>query len=99
LLLPGWAGKLVPLALLGFFNSGWYAILQARLYQALPGQSGAAVAVTSVAGLVGSLIPLALGWAAERYNLQVTMWLLILGPVALLLGLPRALGRPSAERD
>jgi FSR family fosmidomycin resistance protein-like MFS transporter len=99
MLLPGWGGKLVPLALLGFFNSGWYAILQARLYQSMPGQSGAAVAVTSVAGLVGSLIPLALGWAAERYNLQVTMWLLILGPVALLLGLPRALGRPSAERD
>jgi MFS transporter, FSR family, fosmidomycin resistance protein len=99
LLLPGWEGKLAPLALLGFFNSGWYAILQARLYQAMPGQSGAAVAVSSVAGLAGSLIPLALGWVAERYNLQVTMWLLLLGPVALLLGLPRPLGRASAERD
>jgi FSR family fosmidomycin resistance protein-like MFS transporter len=98
MLLPGWGGKLAPLALLGFFNSGWYAILQARLYQAMPGKSGAALAVSNVSGLVGSLIPLALGWVAERYNLQVTMWLLILGPVALLLGLPRALGRPT-ERD
>jgi MFS transporter, FSR family, fosmidomycin resistance protein len=99
LLLPGWGGKLVPLALLGFFNSGWYAILQARLYQAMPGKSGAAVAVSSISGLAGSLMPLALGWVAERYNLQVTMWLLLLGPVALLLGLPRPLGRASAERD
>jgi FSR family fosmidomycin resistance protein-like MFS transporter len=91
-------GKLVALALLGLFNSGWYAILQARLYAAMPGQSGSVLAVSNVSGLAGSLIPLALGWVAERYNLQVTMWLLILGPVALLLGLPRASGRPT-ERD
>jgi FSR family fosmidomycin resistance protein-like MFS transporter len=98
LLLPGWAGKLAVLALLGFFNSGWYAILQARLYQAMPGQSGAALAVSNVSGLVGGLIPLALGWVAQQYNLQVSMWLLLLGPVALLLGLPRTSGRPT-ERD
>jgi FSR family fosmidomycin resistance protein-like MFS transporter len=99
LLLPGWIGKLIPLALLGFFNSGWYAILQARLYKSMPGQSGAVLAASNVSGLVSSLFPLALGWVAQRYNLQVTMWLLILGPVALLLGLPRNSGRPSTERD
>jgi FSR family fosmidomycin resistance protein-like MFS transporter len=99
LLLPGWIGKLIPLALLGFFNSGWYAILQARLYKSMPGQSGAVLAASNVSGLVSSLFPLALGWVAQRYNLQVTMWLLILGPVALLLGLPRNLGRSSTERD
>jgi FSR family fosmidomycin resistance protein-like MFS transporter len=99
LLLPGWIGKLVPLALLGFFNSGWYAILQARLYQSMPGKSGAVLALSNVSGLVSSLIPLALGWLAERYNLQVSMWLLILGPVALLLGLPRNSGMSPAERD
>jgi FSR family fosmidomycin resistance protein-like MFS transporter len=98
LLLPGWIGKLVPLALLGFFNSGWYAILQAKLYAAMPGQSGSVLAVSNVSGLIGSLIPLALGWVAERYNLQVTMWLLLLGPIALILGLPRATGR-LIERD
>jgi FSR family fosmidomycin resistance protein-like MFS transporter len=39
LLLP-WVGVKFALAgLLGFFNSGWYAILQGRLYSAMPGQS------------------------------------------------------------
>jgi FSR family fosmidomycin resistance protein-like MFS transporter len=43
LLLPGWIGSSSP-GLLGFFNSGWYAILQARLYQSMPGKSGAVLA-------------------------------------------------------
>jgi len=95
LILPGWPIKLLALALLGFFNSGWYAILQARLYAAMPGQSGTALAVKNVSGLLGGLIPLGLGWLAQRYNLQVSMWLLLLGPAALLLGLPRHRSDPS----
>ena len=62
-------------------------------------QSGAVLAASNVSGLVSSLVPLALGWVAERYNLQVTMWLLLLGPVALLLGLPRNSGRSATERE
>lgn len=42
-----------------------------------------------VFGLAGSLLPLGFGWLSEQYDLQVTMWLLLLGPVALLLGVPR----------
>jgi FSR family fosmidomycin resistance protein-like MFS transporter len=38
---------------------------------------------------VGALIPLGLGWVAERFDLVVTMWLLLLGPVVLLIGIPR----------
>ena len=86
---PIWA-KFVLLAVLGFFNSGWYAILQAGLYSAMPGQSGAALAVKNVSGLAGGLIPLALGLIAERLGLQAAMWLLLLGPVVLLIGLPRS---------
>ena len=33
--------------LLGLFNSGWYSILQAGLYSAMPGRSGTALAVTT----------------------------------------------------
>ena len=51
---PSPAGKLVLAALLGLLNSGWYAIPKARLYEALPGQSGAAVAVGGIAGLAGA---------------------------------------------
>lgn len=89
MLIPQWTGKLAVLALLGLFNSGWYAILKAGLYSALPGQSGTSLALNNLSGLIGSLIPLGLGWVAQRYNLQVSMWLLILGPLALLVGLPR----------
>ena len=35
------------------------------------------------------MIPLGLGFVAERFDLVVTMWLLLLGPVALLVGIPK----------
>lgn len=92
LLVPGLELKLVLLGALGFFNSGWYAILKAQLYAALPGRSGTALAVNNFAGLIGSFIPLALGLVAQRYGLSVTMWLLLAGPVVLLVGLPRREG-------
>ena len=38
---------------------------------------------------IGGLIPLGLGLVAERVDLRLTMWLLLLGPLALLVGLPR----------
>lgn len=97
LLAPWWPAKLVLVGLLGFFNTGWYAILKARLFTSLPGQSGAAQAVNNIAGLAGSLIPLLLGLVAQRFGLQWAMWLLLLGPLALIAGLPRP-PSGSAER-
>ena len=79
--------KLVILGLLGFLNAGWYSILQGRLYTAMPGQSGTVMTLNNLAGLVGGLIPLALGWVATQYGLQSTMWLLLAAPIALLIGL------------
>ena len=90
LLAPALGGKLLLLGALGFFNAGWYAILQAGLYSAMPGQSGTALAAKNVSGLVAGCIPLALGLIAQRFSLQTAMWLLLLGPVALLIGLPRS---------
>ena len=89
LLAPGFWARLVLLGLLGLFNAGWYSILQAQLYSAMPGQSGTVMTVGNVFGLVGGLIPLGLGLVAERFDLIVTMWLLLLGPVALLVGIPK----------
>jgi FSR family fosmidomycin resistance protein-like MFS transporter len=93
LLIPDMVGKLLLLAALGFSNAGWYAILQAGLYSAMPGRSGAALAVKNLSGLVAGLIPLALGLIAQQANLQTAMWLLLAGPGTLLIGLPRL--RPS----
>jgi FSR family fosmidomycin resistance protein-like MFS transporter len=81
--------KLILLGGLGLLNAGWYAILKAQLYSSMPGQSGTALAVYNVAGLAGSLIPLGLGIVAQQTDLGVTMWLLLAGPVELLIGLPR----------
>jgi len=91
LLLPGLWPKLVVLALLGLLNAGWYSILKARSYSAMPGQSGTVMALDNLFGLLGSLMPLGLGFIAQRYDLRVTMWLLLAGPVALWVGLPRGI--------
>lgn len=90
LLAPDFVTKVALLGLLGFFNAGWYAILQAQLYAALPGRSGTALAVKNVTGIIASAVPLALGLVAQRWGLDVTMWLLLAGPVALVVGLRKA---------
>ena len=86
LLLPGLA-KLGPLALLGLLRAGSYAILKARLFSALPGQSGAALSLSSLSGLLGSVPPLLIGLLAERFGLGAALWLVLLAPLALLVGL------------
>lgn len=98
LLVPGFAAKLVLLALLTLPTSGWYAILKGQLYSVMPGQGGTVMAVDSLFSLVGGLIPLGLGLVAERLDLTAAMWLLTLGPLALLVGLPRRSGRPATPR-
>jgi len=89
LLMPNVWAKFVLSGLMGLFNAGWYSILQARLYSAMPGQSGTVMTVGNIFGLVGGLLPLVLGLVAQRFTLGVTMWLLLLGPVALMVGIPR----------
>lgn len=92
LLVAGATPKLVLLGGLGLLNAGWYAILKARLYAELPAQSATVMTLGSVFGLAGSLLPLAMGLAAERFGLGAAMWLPMLAPVALLLAVPRRAG-------
>lgn len=81
--------KLVLVALMGFFNAGWYAILKAKLFESMHGQSGAALTLDNVSGLIGKLIPFGIGLVAQAYGLGTAMWLLLAGPIVLLIGLPR----------
>ena len=90
LLMPGFWIKLVLLGLLGFFNAGWYSILQGQIYSSMPGQSGMVMALGNIFGWVSGFIPLVLGWVAQAFDLRMTMWLLLLGPVALTVALPRS---------
>jgi MFS transporter, FSR family, fosmidomycin resistance protein len=81
--------KLVIIAFMGFFNSGWYAILKANLFDAMHGQSGAALTLDNVSGLFGKLIPFGIGLTAQAFGIGPAMWLLLAGPIALFIGLPR----------
>jgi FSR family fosmidomycin resistance protein-like MFS transporter len=91
-----WA-KLILAGLLGLFNSGWYAILRGNLYSSMPGQSGTVIAIGNIFGLIGKLIPFGIGLAAERFGLGLAMWLLLAGPIALLIGLPKNLPAPATD--
>jgi len=89
LLVDDVSGKLALVGLLGISTTGWYPVLQARFYAALPGRSGVAVSLGSASGIVAGVVPLTLGLVAERFGLGPTMWLLLAGPVALVAGLRR----------
>ena len=45
--------------------------------------------VGNVAGWFGRLIPLGMGLAAQQFGLEAAMWLLLAGPIVLMIGLPR----------
>jgi len=89
LLVASIPGKFVLIAALALINSGWYSIPQARLYDVMPNQSGTVMTLANTFGLIAALVPLALGAIAQRIGLEPTMWLLLIGPLALLVGLPR----------
>ena len=91
--------KLVLIGLLGFLNAGWYAIPQGHLYAEMPEQSGTVMAVGNIFGLLGSLIPLGIGFTAQKFGLNVAIWLVILGPLILVLGLPRTRVKIIAKED
>jgi FSR family fosmidomycin resistance protein-like MFS transporter len=81
--------KLAFLLPLGLVVAGWYPVLKARLYAELPGRSGTVMAAAGAFDLVALLPPLAVGLVANRYGLDVALWLLLAGPIVLLLGLRR----------
>lgn len=95
LLAESYVLKLALLGLLGLASTGWYPILKAQLYASMPGRSGTVLTLANLSGLAGSLFPLALGAFAQAYGLGAMMWLLLLGPLALTVGLWRV--PPAAD--
>jgi len=88
-LADGLGPKLVLIAVLGALHSGWYPISQARLYEALPGRSGTAMALSTTTGALGAVLPLALGVLATRVGIHDAFWLVLVAPLAMLLWVPR----------
>jgi FSR family fosmidomycin resistance protein-like MFS transporter len=96
LLAPGLWLKLPLLGTLTIATAPWYAVLQAQLYRSLPGQSGVAVSLSSAATLLGGVVPLAVGFLAQRLGLSWALTSLAAAPLALLAGLWR---RPAGATD
>jgi len=96
LLAPGLWVKLPLLAALTIATAPWYAVLQAQLYRSLPGQSGIAVSLSSAATLLGGVVPLTVGFLAQRLGLSWALASLAAAPLALLAGLWR---RPADATD
>lgn len=91
MLVPGFIPKIILVILVNIFNTGWYPILQGRLYSSLPGQSASIMAIGAVTDPLAKLLPLLIGILADRFGLGIAMWVLLLGPIALLIGLPKKL--------
>jgi FSR family fosmidomycin resistance protein-like MFS transporter len=81
-LVDGLAPKLALIALLGALHSGWYPLSKARLYEALPGRSGTAMALGTTTGALGAVLPLALGLLAARIGIHDAFWLVLVAPLA-----------------
>lgn len=80
------AAKLAFSAALGVAIGGRYAILEAQLYQALPGRAASVHVLNNVGNLIGSLLPALLGALAGAWGLGPAMWLMMLGPLAVTVG-------------
>ena len=87
LIAPSFETKLIAIGLLGFASAGWYSILQGQSYSSLPGKSGTIVALGNVFGIIASVIPFGIGVVSANWGLDTAMWLLLAGPVVLLIGL------------
>ncbi len=98
LLAPSFETKLIIAGLLGFANAGWYSILQGQAYASLPGRSGTIVALGNVFGLIAWVVPLGLGVVSANWGLDTAMWLLLAGPVVLLVGVWERGPRRSGTR-
>jgi len=97
LLVPDFVPKLMLVIAVNLFNTGWYPILQGRLYSSLPGQSASVMAIGSVTAPLAKFFPFLIGFLADRFGLQTAMWLFLLGPIPLLIGLARTQSQISSH--
>ena len=90
LLVSGSGLKIILAFLIKLFTLGWYSVLKGEAYAALPERKGTVLALDSGAGIFGGLLPWLVGWLAGKFSLPAAMWLLWLGPLSLLVFMPRA---------
>jgi FSR family fosmidomycin resistance protein-like MFS transporter len=95
LLAPWLWAKIGLIILIKLVTLGWYEVLQGEAFATVPGRSGTVMAINSVIGLLGGGISFLVGWVAAQAGLPAAMWILLVGPISLVLFVPRR--NPSAK--
>ena len=81
--------KIGLIILIKLVTLGWYEVLQGEAFATVPGRSGTVMATNSIMGLLGGGIAFFIGWFAAQAGLPAAMWLLLAGPVCLVLFVPK----------
>jgi MFS transporter, FSR family, fosmidomycin resistance protein len=89
LLVPWFWAKIGLIILIKLVTLGWYEVLQGEAFATIPGKSGTVMAINSMIGLLGGAIAFLIGLVAAQAGLPAAMWILLLGPIALVLFVPR----------
>jgi MFS transporter, FSR family, fosmidomycin resistance protein len=75
--------------LIRLVTMGWYEVLQGEAFASTPGRSGTVMATNSIMGLFGGGVSFFIGWIAAQAGLPAAMWLLLAGPVCLVIFVPK----------
>jgi FSR family fosmidomycin resistance protein-like MFS transporter len=89
LLVPWLWAKISLIVLIKLVTLGWYEVLQGEAFGEVPGRSGTVLAINSIIGVLGGGIAFLIGWVAARAGLQAALWILLAGPISLVLFVPR----------
>ena len=82
--------KIGLILLIKLVTLGWYEVLQGEAFATIPGRSGTVMATNSIIGVLGGGISFFIGWVAAHAGLPAAMWILLIGPISLVLFVPRA---------
>jgi len=89
LLVPWFWAKVGLIILLKLVTLGWYEVLQGEAFATIPGRSGTVMAINSLIGILAGGISFLIGWVAAQAGLPAAMWILLLGPITVVLFVPR----------
>lgn len=89
LLVPWTWAKLGLLMVIPFCRIGWYPVLEGESFATIPERSATVNLVGSLGGPLAAGLAYMVSAAAEAFTLPAAMWLLLLGPLVLVLFVPR----------
>jgi FSR family fosmidomycin resistance protein-like MFS transporter len=80
--------KILLLIAVRLATIGWYPVLKSEAFRSFAGHSGEVMAIDSLSGLASGGFAWMLGAVANLAGLKAAMWLLLAGPICLLIWMP-----------